>query len=80
MKEITSKVSFTCVYNFILGNELTPLLVVSCPGRNVKVELGLVEVSTCTSSSQTKKISGFGLVLVFSRCRSGVNLKSLAQV
>ena len=27
-KEIKSKVSFTCVYNFILGNELTSLLVV----------------------------------------------------
>ena len=27
-KEVTSKVSFTCVYNFIFGNELTPLQVV----------------------------------------------------
>ena len=27
-KEIRSKVSFTCVYSFIFGNELTPLLVV----------------------------------------------------
>ena len=61
-KEITSKVSCTCVYNFIFCNELTPLLVVSLPGQNVKVELGLAGF---WESAVRFTRSGFDIQLTF---------------